>query len=406
MKILWISNVCFSLQKFKQTGTWLFPLAQKLNDETNIEIINLAVSAKGNFHESYIGSIKQYNIPFYKKITKDNINNLNKLIDDINPDLIHLWGTENNYGNYLIDYQAQRKVLLDMQGLIFSVRKWYFGDLSFLSLLKNIALKDILRFRSSLLTKKHTLAKTENGEQNIIKKMNYISVQSEWVKNYVRFNNSNCKIFRTEVMLREEFYRSPKWFFKEKVSEKIIFAVSSCDYPLKGGHILIKAFALLKKKHPNLKLKIVDLMKKGIRKSSYDNFIRRLVKKEKLNCSIEWLHTMDAEGLVEGLFNSSVFVNPSFVESYSMTIAEALSLGVPCVASFAGAMPEFSFEKETLLYFPPGDVISCASQIEKALFNKEIALKLSNSAVKFKGIHNNADKIVMNQIRIYNEIIS
>lgn len=89
-----------------------------------------------------------------------------------------------------------------------------------------------------------------------------------------------------------------------------------------------------------------------------------------------------------------------------MVLAEGMTMGVPCVVSYAGAMPELAEHNFSALFYTPWDYVSCASQMERIIANKELAVKLSLNSINVCNERNNKEKLVANQMYIYNDIIN
>ena len=64
------------------------------------------------------------------------------------------------------------------------------------------------------------------------------------------------------------------------------------------------------------------------------------IKKMKVKYSINYTGNISKEKIVEILHDSDFFVHASYIETFSLVIAEALSTGTPVIASNVGAIPE------------------------------------------------------------------
>jgi glycosyltransferase involved in cell wall biosynthesis len=152
-------------------------------------------------------------------------------------------------------------------------------------------------------------------------------------------------------------------------------------YSFKGLHILIKSIALVKELYPNIKLKMASSEPRfGVLGSGYFNLINKLIRNLNLTENVVWTGRLSAKEIVTELQNAHVFVQPSFVESYSVAFAEAMAVGTPCVISFAGAMPELAKSGEEALFFQAGDFAICAEHIVGLIANQTEAKKISNNA--------------------------
>jgi N-acetyl-alpha-D-glucosaminyl L-malate synthase BshA len=77
---------------------------------------------------------------------------------------------------------------------------------------------------------------------------------------------------------------------------------------------------------------------------------------------------------------ADVFVLPSFTESFGLSALEALSSGVPVVASRAGGLPEVVRDGEDGFLLPVGDVEGMAAAVGRILDDAEIARRMGDAA--------------------------
>ena len=104
------------------------------------------------------------------------------------------------------------------------------------------------------------------------------------------------------------------------------------------------------------------------------------------------------------MHKANVVVVPSFVESYCLALDEALTVGVPVVSSFAGAMPELATNEKSALYFPPGDIVMCANAIERFFVDRNFSKEVSSNSYYEKRSGNNIN-IARSQLAIYHHIL-
>ena len=376
MKILWISNTLVSDQTISHTGTWLVALYESIMlYAPNLTIIN-AVPTSGCEKPCEVpnGSINQFLIPKSDKINNQSLHSVYDFIRGLNVDIVHVWGTENGWAYNLLSADIEKPILLEMQGIISTVRDNYWGGLSLFNLLRNITLRDILRYRRSVYNIR-VFSDRINKENSIIRESKYIAYQSDWVKDWVEEHNKTAKLYFSRIILRNDFYYSERWE-KERCYQKLsVVCISSFDYPLKGGHVLLKAIAILKNKYPNIELRIAGRSVPRWKYSSYDRYIQRQIKKLGIQDNIKWYGPLNSSRLIDLLKDSTVFVCPSYIESYSMVTAEALMIGIPTITSSSGALPEF--QKYGSLCFPNGDYLKCAGKIDYIFQNPEFAEEIS-----------------------------
>ena len=87
-----------------------------------------------------------------------------------------------------------------------------------------------------------------------------------------------------------------------------------------------------------------------IRLSGYGLYIRRLIKKYKLEGKILFTGNLNGEEMKQEYLNSNVFVCPSSIENSPNSLGEAQILGVPCVASYVGGIADMMKGNEDNLY--------------------------------------------------------
>jgi glycosyltransferase involved in cell wall biosynthesis len=124
---------------------------------------------------------------------------------------------------------------------------------------------------------------------------------------------------------RDEFENIPDM---KNGSKSILFAGRLESY--KGVQYIIEALSLLE----DYKLMIIG-------SGNYERELRDLARKLNLNDRIEWLEHVTRKELLSDLKSADVFVNLSTLESYGITVAEALASGTPCIVAKGSALEEF-----------------------------------------------------------------
>lgn len=386
MKILWFSNIILSDQSMSGTGTWISAMAESLSSNIEVELFNVT---KGNvpiITKKDYGSIKQWIVPIVD-FDKSGlppvliISKLQELVNEIQPDLIHVWGTEYYWSRLTAYGHVKGKVLLEMQGLIGAIAEKVTADLSIKELMQCIGIKEILKPSSSILGRKKALKKRGEIEKDIIARHHYISTQSDWMRAHISYLNPKAMVFKTAIGLRSEFINASKWIY-ENCEKNSILTITSTISAYKGLHTLIKAFALLTRTNHEAFLYIAGPKPiKGIKQPGYERFLLDLIRKENIQNKIVWLGPLNTSELITQILKANVVINPSFIESYSLVVKEALSLGAPTIAAYAGAMPELAIDKHSALYFPPGDVALCYTSLNNTLDSRDLTTRLSQNAL-------------------------
>lgn len=409
MKILWVSTRIFDNNEETQSGVWQKALGTRLAENDGILLGN--VSRKAGVNElspCNYGKIQQWALP-PDKVNKSGFpseltfQRFEKIIEEFKPDIIQIWGSENPLKLLPFDKIFPGIKVLTMQGVLGSIGPVLLSGLSFKEKVFTIGLRELLK-RKNLFKEKKSFLSEGNIEAEMIRRSRFIISQSDWTDSQVRQINPKAKLFRITRALRPEFLNCKQWPDFEH-SKPIIYS-AALGYSLKGLHVLIRALSIVKQEFPDIELRLAGKTgRKDFLGDGYLRLILRMIKNYGLEKNVNWVGALTAKEIISQLQESAVFVNPSFIESYSLTLAEAMSVGTPSVVSFAGAMPELAENNKEALFFTPGDHKRCAHLIMKLLSDHELALKISQNAIKRSEERELKTDVAKKQIEIYTEII-
>ena len=140
-----------------------------------------------------------------------------------------------------------------------------------------------------------------------------------------------------------------------------LMTTASADVAMKGLAFLLEALAKLRTENPNIHLIVIG-------KPKYDSKATALIDDLKLENHIEFISGVPDEKIVELYSTAELAIVPSLYEGFSLPAIEAMSCGVPLIATTGGALPEVVGEDGvTALHVPPGDAVALANKIRWAL---------------------------------------
>jgi N-acetyl-alpha-D-glucosaminyl L-malate synthase BshA len=111
------------------------------------------------------------------------------------------------------------------------------------------------------------------------------------------------------------------------------------------------------------------------------------------------------QSFVELLQMSDVFLMPSESESFGLAALEALSCGVPVVASRVGGVPEVVIEGEVGYLAPVGDVAAMAERVLQILSDPELHRRLSRAARAHALAHYQTGPAVERYLALYRRLL-
>ena len=410
MRVLWFSNCRLAGIESSGSGSWLYGMMNVICNQ--VELYNITESNIKNVQNIKTSYITEYVLPKYTLVngvpSTDNIRVIQEIVNTIQPDIIHVWGIENYWAELYRKGYIKDPVLLEIQGLLSSCASVFYGGLTPSEIKLTHGFKELIRPFVKLENQYKVYYKKGEMEGKLIGSFKYVSTQSDWTRGqlFSIIDTTSCRIFDTLRPIRNEFYLSKKWSSSHSRNLKI-FTSMSYSVPFKGMHILLKAFALIVKKYPNAVLEIAGFNPyvPYYRCDGYIRYLKRIMKKLKIEKNVFFPGKLNAVQLIEHLLESQLFVNPSFVESYSAATAEALYLGVPSVLSYAGAMPNFGDDGKIALFYSPLDYVDCANKIIRLIGSTNFCEDISINAIQTMTSKCNPQMVADRQIAIYNDIL-
>lgn len=142
----------------------------------------------------------------------------------------------------------------------------------------------------------------------------------------------------------------------------------------KSPGLLVSAFARVVAAIPNAKLVIAG---SGREERKLLHQIREL----NIADSVSLVGGMSKEKVAQLMAAADVFVLPSKLESFGLSLLEASAAGVPVVCSNAGGVPEVFQDGLNAILYPPGDDDAMAKAIMRLIQDRELAKRIATNAV-------------------------
>lgn len=239
-------------------------------------------------------------------------------------------------------------------------------------------------------------------EKKSFKKADYFVAVSDFVGNQTKkYLNSNFsfKTIYNSINL-ESFYESN--IVKEKPF-KLVFIGTVCGK--KGIDKLILALPFIKKQHPKVNLDIVGrdwFSKDG---KSYIEYLKTIIEDD-VRDSINFLGSQPYQSLPKIIESSQVCVFPSIVESFGLTIIEAMAMGKSVAASNIKPFKEIVANNDSVSFFNPNSIEDVSEKISILLSDKQ--MRNTNGKKNREHIYKmfETNKILDDNINFYKSILS
>lgn len=418
MKVLWVTNTIFpdlseALGKSRPVvGGWMYGLASDLI-KYGVELTVATSQLNGDFYRNSLNGINYYLLKGKKPaIWYDNALEAQwkKVIQEINPDIIHIHGTEYGHGLSLLKSLPNLKYVISIQGLISVYARYYTGHIDSKKIQKHRTLRDIIKQDGILDSQKKFEKRGSLVEKKYFKYNNNFIGRTHWDFTHVMTLNEKANYFFCNESLRDSFYVAPKWN-KETKNDYTIF-LSQAGYPIKGLHQVIEAVSIIKNEYPDIKLRVagVDItntssLKARMALGGYGNYILSLLKKYDLRGDIEFTGFLDEKQMIEEYLKCHVFVCPSSIENSPNSLGEAQILGTPCISSYVGGVPDMIEHSKTGLLYRFEEVEMLAQSIKSIFDNPSLTKKLSTNGKEVARKRHNKEENTKNLIKIYSSII-
>lgn len=148
-------------------------------------------------------------------------------------------------------------------------------------------------------------------------------------------------------------------------SKDIVIGTVGRLVPHKGHDYLFKAVKKVRKQYDRVKIIVVG---NGPEEERLKKSVKAL--------GIDVLFLSERKDVPELMKAMDIFVQPSFWEPFGITIAEAMSSGLPVVATNVGGIPEVVLDGETGILVEPKDSDAIVDALLRLIENPDLAQKM------------------------------
>jgi glycosyltransferase involved in cell wall biosynthesis len=323
-----------------------------------------------------------------------------ELVRERDPDLIHIHGIERFYGLMAARHLISTPCVISLQGSLGACVHAFFGALSPGDLWRSQSLLDFAT-RRGLFWWYWDYRRGARREQEILAGASSFLGRTDWDRAHVRSANAASNYYYVGEVLRPEF-KEARWDVSRCDRHTIIFTNAGGE-PRRGTEILLRAMLSIRREFPDAKLRLAGNF--GARRG-YDRFLRRKIVDSGLLGVVEFLGYLDAGALARELCRSHIFATASYIENSPNSLCEAMQVGMPCVASYAGGIPSLVEQGRTGLLFPTGDAPLLADAIIRIFRNDDLAGCLGRAAMAEASERHAPQRVVSQLLDAYNDVIA
>jgi glycosyltransferase involved in cell wall biosynthesis len=164
----------------------------------------------------------------------------------------------------------------------------------------------------------------------------------------------------------------------------------------KGVYDLLEAFSHILQSHPNARLICAGDGEIGK--------CRRVAAELRLGNSVEFPGWVGDARRSELLSEASIYVLPSYMEGSPISILEAMSAGLPVVASSVGGIPDLVTDRSEGFLIAPGDPVALKRRICALLEDSELREKMATKAKSKYEEYFSVNSVIPKLEKVYREL--
>lgn len=421
MKVLWLCNIMPAQiaeelhRPVQNICGWMNVLAEELIENPGYELVMLfPIDKKKQRIQGQNERISYYSFP--QNIVKpeqyipEQEPFFEHILETVSPDVIHIWGSE--YPHTLAMTRACEKkellshMVISIQGLISVYAKHYDSDLPY-SVIHGKTFRDLIR-RDGIREAKKKFEIRGGYEIEALQKANHVIGRTEWDLACVKMINPHIHYHHCDEMLRPAFYTGG-WELKNCRKHSIF--TSQWEYPIKGLHLLLKAFRQIVKDFPDAALITTGkdpfqaAGKEKLKQTYYYRYLMRLIDHWGLRKNVIFLgKKLNESEMKEQYLRAHVFVLPSAIENSPNSMGEAMLLGTPVIAANTGGVSSMLTHNREGFLYPFDEPYMLAYYIKYLFEHDELTDRLSAAgkirASQTHHVQNNTERYLL----IYKQI--
>lgn len=410
MKVLWFETSVPGKYKSEKTpvGGWQDSLEQIVRTCKDIDLAIAFEGTEGMVPKEvdevkYIPLVPHYSFWDIKYRNHSNRwNRANKVvplavkcIEEVQPDLIHVFGTEWEFGQ--VAKYTYIPVVIHMQGCIAPYNDALFPpgySISDRIIQAGCNIKrqwDIWRDRKYLDT-------WENMEQSNFKAVANYMGRTEWDRQLVEIFHPGAQYFHVEEALRPSFIENAKEWKTKEGKHKLRLITTGCSSHWKGMDTLLKTAHVLKEKGVDFEWFVAGNM----------SIQQEVEKKEHLKFAdnnVNILGFTGPEKLQELLLSADMYVHTAYIDNSPNSVCEAQYLGLPIISTNVGGISSLVIDGKEGKLVPANSCYNMAYEIMALAKDTERQMMYSKYTMEHARNRHNPVHIMKQLLDCYQAII-
>ena len=327
-----------------------------------------------------------------------------RILQELQPDVIQVFGTEYPHSWAMLmacrELGMERRMVCHLQGILSFYHPHYAMGLPEavvheVDAAGNSIGQDIAAFRRQAVR-----------EVEVLRSVGFVTGRTFWDESCARVLRPDVRYRFCEEILRPEFYApGPSWNLD--ACERHTLFLSQAGYPVKGFHLFLPALQILKAWYPDIRVTIgggnpMQPDAEG-RRSPYGAYLYELAQRLDVLDRLTFTGPLTAEEMRTQYVRAHVFVSASTIENSPNSVAEAMILGTPVVASLVGGLQTLITQGENGLLYQADAPYMLASYVHEVFEDDTLATRMSARARETMRERHDPARIAAQALAIYEE---
>lgn len=297
---------------------------------------------------------------------------IKSIIDGINPDVIHLFGSENmDYSCGILNYTGNKNVVISIQGFVNRTndRQGFPRNL-------------VINYRKKL---EHTINSVFNTITLVPKSPSVVYIN----ENYPNIKNIKSLAFPTTI---------PEYDNSVEKRYDIVFWGRICRE--KGFIDLLEALYKLKQKGHNLNMLVIGKLENASRVEIFEK-----IEQYNLEEQVELAgFQKDTQTMFKRAQEGRIYVLPTHYDGMPGSVREAMHLRIPVITTPVGALPRLNDEKQCVILTEIHNTDLLGDNILRLLHDNELYNQITVNALEYATQHFSNKEILTQLEDIYKEL--
>lgn len=318
----------------------------------------------------------------------EEIDQLKSILEDFEPDVIHIFGTESWLCHVV--KMTEKPCVVHLQGLLqpcvntfipSGISKYDLMKYNWIHFLKGISLWHQLRI----------LDKKSRREYLFLKEIRFFMGRTLWDKGISSFLSPKSIYFHVDEVLRDQFYSANPWRYHR--TNRVLITSTLSDNLYKGLDLVIKTASILVKEGFEFEWRVV-----GIKNNSKSALLlKRVFPSAYSSIGVNLLGIKNTDEIIGLLSESSLYVHTSNIDNSPNSLCEAQLLGVPVIATNVGGVSSLIEDGKDGFLVPANDPYFLAARIVQ-LNNNQMVLENISKRGREKAQKRHSPESILNQL--------